>query len=286
MIMVVFSCQNRPSEVLSRKKMENVMYDMYIGEAIIESEYQKFIDHQNKEALINQILEKHKISEARWDTSLSWYSDNIDIYIQINDSVKSRLQRSQKKVELLIAEHAARKSEFDEKSADYIPPNFYIAGIGCDRGFKFALDSAQLVERFSDKDSLSFCFSVLGVFPIDSYSLKTMLQIKYSDTTLYQSSKLEENKSYRFPVFKHIDNDTIVSLNGFINLSGDFPPVPIQLYRISLDYNYTSDSISTDSISTDSISINTIITDSISINSTRTDSVAIDSIATDSIATG
>ena len=84
--MMVFSCHNRPSEVLPRKKMENVMYDMYIAEAIIDHDYQNFTLPEKKEALIKHVLEKHKISEARWDTSLSWYSDNIDQYLQIKHS--------------------------------------------------------------------------------------------------------------------------------------------------------------------------------------------------------
>lgn len=232
--MIVFSCQNRPNEVLPRKKMENVMYDMYIAEALIENDYQKFDLPEKKEALIDQVLEKHKISEARWDTSLSWYSDNIDQYIQINDSVKSRLQRNQNISQQLKIQQDADNNKFEVKPADYIPPNFYLAGLGCDRGFKFSLDSVQLADRFADEDTLFFNFKVLGVFPHDFYSLKSMLLIQYADTTIYQSLKLEENKSYSFPFSKHIEQDTIVSLNGFVNLSGRFPPVPIQLYQISL----------------------------------------------------
>lgn len=232
--MIVFSCQNRPNEVLPRKKMENVMYDMYIAEALIENDYQKFDLPEKKEALIDQVLEKHKISEARWDTSLSWYSDNIDQYIQINDSVKSRLQRNQNISQQLKIQQDADNNKFEVKPADYIPPNFYLAGLGCDRGFKFSLDSVQLADRFADEDTLFFNFKVLGVFPHDFYSLKSMLLIQYADTTIYQSLKLEENKSYSFPFSKHIEQDTIVSLNGFVKLSGRFPPVPIQLYQISL----------------------------------------------------
>ncbi len=239
---VVYSCQNRPSEVLSRKKMEKVMYDMYIAEAIIEDDYNKFAENQNKEALIDQIFKKHRISEARWDTSLAWYSDNIDIYIQINDSVKSRLQRSQEVTKKLIAQLAEENNEFDVKPADYIPPHFCIASLGCDRGFKFALDSLQLMEKFDDIDTLQFRFKVLGVFPLDSYFLKTVLRVEYSDTTVYQSSKLEENKAYKFSIPIHIEQDTIVSLNGFVNLSGKLPPVPIQLYQISLGHNDKNDS--------------------------------------------
>ena len=134
--MMVLSCHNRPSEVLPRKK--------------IDHDYQNFTLPEKKEALINHVLEKHKISEARWDTSLSWYSDNIDQYLQINDSVKSRLQREQNVVQKLSMQNAAMLEEFNIKPRDYIPRNYHIAGLGCDRGFKFMLDSTQLAERFED----------------------------------------------------------------------------------------------------------------------------------------
>ena len=240
--MIAFSCQNRPSEVLSRKKMENVMYDMYIAEAIIDNDYQKFAESQNKEALIEQVLEKHKISEARWDTSLSWYSDNIDLYLRINDSVKSRLQRNQSAVEQLRLAEASERYEDEMKSSDYIPPHFRIAGIGCSRSFKFELDSTQLADRFADFDNIYFKFKTLGVFPLDTYSLKTMLRIEYADTIIFQGEKLEENKAYSYNIPRQIEQDTIVSLNGFINLSGNFPPIPIQIYEISLGNIEVNDS--------------------------------------------
>lgn len=239
---VGFSCQNRPSEVMPRNKMERVMYDIYIAEAIIDNDYNKFSQPEDKEALIGQVLEKHNISEARWDTSLSWYSDNIDTYLQINDSVKSRLQRNQKATNQLISLQAAERNEPIIHPPHYIPNNFYIASLGCDRGFKFNLDSVHLFERFGDNDSIFFKFNVIGVHPSDSYSLKSMLMIEYADTTVYQTSRLIENKSYSFPLSKHIDQDTIVSLNGFINLSGKFPHIPVQLYRISLGHEGEKDS--------------------------------------------
>lgn len=250
---MVFSCQNRPSEVLTRKRMENVMYDMYIAEAIIDNDYQKFSSPEDKEALINQVLEKHKISEARWDTSLSWYSDKIDLYLQINDSVKSRLQRNQKTLDILISERDSKEYKEEMKSADYIPPHFRIAGLGCNRGFKFKLDSMQLADRFIDDDSIKFSFKTLGIYPKDTYSLKAMLRAEYSDTIIYEGQELEENGLYCFNVSKQIEQDTIVSLDGFINLSGKLPSVPIQLYQISLDNNGRNDSIKSSNDSTNLI---------------------------------
>lgn len=239
---VFFSCHNRPNEVLPRKKMENVMYDMYIAEAIIDNDYQKYTLSEKKEALINQVLEKHKISEARWDTSLSWYSDNIDQYLQINDSVKSRLQRKQKAVELLSMQKAAMLDKYSVKPTHYIPRNFLISGLGCDRGFKFRLDSTQLANKFEEKDTIYFRFKILGVPSFQAASLKSMLSIKYADTIIYNMSQIEENKSYSFPLSRTIEQDTIVSLDGFVNLSGKLPPMPLQLYQISLGSSYSKDS--------------------------------------------
>lgn len=239
---MVFSCQNRPSEVMPRKKMENVMYDMYIAESIIDHDYKNFDLPEKKEALINQVFDKHNISEARWDTSLSWYSDNIDQYLQINDSVKSRLERNQKVAQQLNMQHIALQRRFEKKPDNYIPDNIHIAGLGCERGFKFKLDSTELAERYLDNDTIFFRFKVLGLSPNNSYSLKSMLTVEYADTTIHQMTKLEENKSYKFPLLRHIEQDTIVSLNGFVKLSGKLPLIPLQLYQISLGDNNKKDS--------------------------------------------
>ena len=271
---MVFSCQNRPSEVLSRKKMENVMYDMYIAEAIIENDYHDYVEPENKEALIDQVLRKHKISEARWDTSLSWYSDKIDVYLQINDSVKSRLKRVQEDLDREEMLLASQDEEFQKNSPDYIPLHFRIATLGCERGFKFKLDSTQLVERFGEKDTLFFRFKLLGIHPSNSYSLKSMLTVNYSDTTVYQSSELYENKAYSFPLYRTMDNDTISTVDGFVHLSGKFPQVPIQLYQISLSGEVNdNDSIGIEVNRADSIGAAITVKDSISIEASSKDSI-------------
>lgn len=241
---IIVSCQNRPSEVMPRKKMESVMYDMYIAESIIDHDYQKFNRPERKEALIKQVLKKHNISEARWDTSLSWYSDNIDQYLQINDSVKARLQREQKVAQQLSLRESSLRNEFKIKDPNYIPRNVHIAGIGCERGFKFMLDSTQLADKFAEKDTLFFSFKVIGVSPQKSYSLKSMLTIEYADTTIYQTSVIDENKPYSFHFTRHIEQDTIISLNGFVNLSGNLPDIPLQIYQISLGDKNNTDSTS------------------------------------------
>ena len=55
-------------------------------------------------------------------------------------------------------------------------------------------------------------------------------------------SNIEENKAYSFPISKHIEQDTIISLDGFVHLSGKLPPIPLQFYQISLGDNENNDS--------------------------------------------
>ena len=82
------------------------MFDVYVAEATMDADYQSFNTPEKKEAYINKIFAKHNTTQAVWDTSLSWYSDRIDLYLQINDSVKSRLKR---KHASLDAEQSAYK---------------------------------------------------------------------------------------------------------------------------------------------------------------------------------
>ena len=56
LLLIVSSCQNRPKEVLKRKNMEQLMYDIYIAEATLENDYGNFNTPEKKEALIQALL--------------------------------------------------------------------------------------------------------------------------------------------------------------------------------------------------------------------------------------
>jgi hypothetical protein len=66
----------------------------------MENDYQNFNTPEKKEAYINKVFQAHKATQAQWDTSLSWYSDRIDLYLKMNDSVKARCSVPGKKLML------------------------------------------------------------------------------------------------------------------------------------------------------------------------------------------
>lgn len=232
---LMFSCQNRPKEVLNRKQMERLMYDVYIAEATIENDYQNFITPDKKEAYINKVFAMHKTTQAQWDSSLSWYSDRIDLYLKMNDSVKARLQRAKQDVDAMMQQMNKYQPDPALVSQSYIPP-FYIFSMPANtkRGFRFLMDSTEIFS-ITNGDDFQFRFSVVGIPPSFDSHLTSLLALVYSDTVIYKIEQIYENKTYVFPGVKYIPGDTLTQVEGFVHLHDVEGRMPhIQMYDISL----------------------------------------------------
>lgn len=216
--------------------MERLMYDVYIAEATMENDYSEFDTPEKKETYIHQVFEQHNVTQARWDSSLAWYSDRIDLYLRMNDSVKVRLKRAKEEVDALMALESLQPTFHDPSlyTESYIPPHYSFTSYGIRSGFRFRLDSAEIASKIPE-DTFLLTFHVIGVPPGYPEPPTSTLAITYGDTTLYHSLRLTENRGYRIDGRKQIDNDTIKQISGFVHLqdpTGMFPH--IQLYDIYL----------------------------------------------------
>ena len=235
MVVLISSCQNRPKEVLNRKQMERVLYDVYVAEATMENDYQNFNTPEKKEAYMNKVFQLHHITQAQWDTSLSWYSDRIDLYLKMNDSVKARLQRARNEIDARLAAQQIQKPvdpSFFEPS--YIPRTFAFSMPSTRKGIRFRLDSTDIAEKITD-DHFSFTFSVIGIPLVYRSRFTSLLTLQYADTTLYQWLKITENKTYSISASKFIENDTLSQIQGFVHLQDTTATASqISLYDIFL----------------------------------------------------
>lgn len=230
---LAYSCQNRPKEVLNRKQMERLMYDVYIAEATMENDYQNFNTPEKKEAYINKVFQLHKTTQAQWDTSLSWYSDRIDLYLKMNDSVKARLQRARQEIDAMVAQQT-QGQQIDPAllPPSYLPPVYIFSMPDAKRGLRFRLDSSEISSKVIGEDFL-FTFSTIGIPPRFSSSFTSLLTMVYSDTTIYRFQKIRENKTYELTGSKYIPGDTITEIRGFVHLQDSTGVMPhIQLYNI------------------------------------------------------
>ena len=230
---LAYSCQNRPREVLNRKQMERLMYDVYIAEATMENDYHNFDTPEKKEAYINKVFQLHKTTQAQWDTSLSWYSDRIDLYLKMNDSVKARLQRARQEIDAMVAQQTqGQPMDPALLPPSYLPPVYMFPMPDARRGVRFRLDFADISSKVIGEDFL-FTFSTIGIPPRFSSSFTSLLTMVYSDTTIYRFREIRENKTYQLTGSKYIPGDTITEIRGFIHLQESTGVMPhIQLYNI------------------------------------------------------
>lgn len=217
--LLLFSFCNKPNEVLSKKSMERLMYDIYIAEALIDNDYASYNTPEKKEALINEVFKKHRVSQAQWDTSLSWYSDKVEIYLKMNDSVRARLKRQQTKIDELLAKENSMIQSVTDRSilTSNIPRHYSFSEVNPKNGFRFRLDSTQIADQIAG-NIFQFSFEALAVPTKISELLTATLMLEYKDTTIYQSDTITQNRKYVIDATKHIASDTLRSIIGHVHL--------------------------------------------------------------------
>jgi hypothetical protein len=185
----LMACSDRPSSVLSEKKMEKVLYDLYIAEAEISTNYAVFSsDSVHRQELLNAVLKKHKVKEAVFDSSLVWYNSNLDKFLKINENVGQRYSQTLEKIRpkpLLTPEgevdnnfYLPVKNRHFFLTTQDLPQNVY--------AFK-----ADTVLRDYGKQSYTLRFEALGITP-EAHPVVTFCVTGY-DTTYVQRDTLSRN---------------------------------------------------------------------------------------------
>lgn len=93
MIAVMTACApSRPKGILSMGEMEDILYDMHIAQSL-------FDDGEVKEndadiiMLRAEVLKKHEVTQAEWDSSFFYYCKNANELHEIYTSLSDRLQQ-------------------------------------------------------------------------------------------------------------------------------------------------------------------------------------------------
>ncbi|MDR1746727.1 MAG: DUF4296 domain-containing protein [Tannerella sp.] len=98
LIIIAFSasCSRTPKGILSEEKMRQVLVDMQLAEAMINSDQGKYGPMDERMRLYQAVFDKYHLTKAEYDSSLIWYGKNLDIYMQIYEmaeaDVKQRIE--------------------------------------------------------------------------------------------------------------------------------------------------------------------------------------------------
>lgn len=192
------------NDVLSRDKMVEVLCDIQLAEAAMRTNYNDFKYKEQKEALIRGILDKHNVTQAQLDSSLVWYSDNVDVYSRVTDSVIVRLREKNEKLSKdLSLRMSQRKINFDILPGFcYLSPDNPL--------LSFSIDTSQ-IKRFPD---LKLDFATMWTDKDTNADL--LVAFQYRDTVISESVRL--NKDSLYTINKPDIEKKLESVSGYIYL--------------------------------------------------------------------
>ena len=72
--------------------MRNVLYDLHRADGAIQTAGYNYSHDQEVAGYYKNILDKHGITQAQFDTSLVWYTNNPQIFNKIYPKVVARLE--------------------------------------------------------------------------------------------------------------------------------------------------------------------------------------------------
>lgn len=217
--------------------MEAVLYDLYIAEGEINNNYTVFsTDSARKQELLNSVFKKHKIKEAKLDSSLTWYSGHLDKYLKINDKLSKRFTklsddlRKQQESEMQAKELI--KAAFDmpiKETAFFLTANDLLQNT-------YTFDTDTISQRYGGAYSLEF--NVLGI----TAELRPVVTFcaKCADTTFVIRTVLEKNGLFEsnldIPPMKQIKE-----LYGSIYFPEIYPAMNVFIHDFSINHKLSSE---------------------------------------------
>ena len=115
----IFACMSmiacRPRDVLSNSKMRDVLYDLHRMDGAIQTAGYNYGHNQELAAYSQSVLDKHGITQAEFDSSLVWFTDNPQIFNKIYPKVIARLEKDLAVTKVLRDAEQAKKSNKKQK---------------------------------------------------------------------------------------------------------------------------------------------------------------------------
>lgn len=102
MILVVAGCKvKRPDSVIPESEMEELLYDYHMAQSLGEN--LPYSENYKKVLYTEAVFKKHGTTEAVFDSSMVWYTRNMELLSKIYERVTKRLKTEQDAVNHLIA---------------------------------------------------------------------------------------------------------------------------------------------------------------------------------------
>ncbi|MDR3142573.1 MAG: DUF4296 domain-containing protein [Tannerellaceae bacterium] len=234
---LLVACSKVPGDILPEKKMRDVMLDVYLAESLIETNRTVYPDTVRKAALFQSVFRKHNITEAVYDSSLVWYSKNLDIYMQVLDMALADINT---RIRDMGDVQASAAPNTNQDSINIWPRRdfsvLYPAAL-----FNGVIFDIRPDRAYSSGSSFVLGMRVWGLTEQMRYFPEIRMAIDQNDTVLYVNKKVTKD-GYLETILKGLPTKQIKRVYGYIRMDN----TDKNYYKVYVDslslmkYNYGS----------------------------------------------
>ena len=234
------ACSRAPKGIIPERKMMQILTDMHIAEAIIETDRYDYSTKEEREALYQSVFDKHRVTEAMYDSSLIWYGKNLHVYMQVYNMALADVNKRIEKINVMETESVNTSSE-DSLNIWSIGRyhEFYPASLSNTLIFNFQPD-----EEYSSGSVFVLSLHVRGLASGLQQPVEAFLCAEQRDTTLILKSRIH-NDGYHEMILRSLPTRRVGRVYGYIRLNERTTPY----HKIYLDdlrmkrYRYGSEEI-------------------------------------------
>jgi hypothetical protein len=235
--LLLIACSKVPDNILSEKKMRDVMIDVYLAESLIETDRAAYPDTVRKAALFESVFRKHNITEAVYDSSIVWYSKNMDIYMLVLDMALADINT---RIRDMGDVQASAAPNTNQDSVNIWPRRDFLVlhPAALFNGVTFDIRPDRV---YSSGSSFVLGMRVWGLRDDMRYSPEIRMTIDQNDTVLYVNKRIMKD-GYHEVILKGVPTKQIRRVYGYIrmdNTAKDYYKVYVESLNL-MKYNYGS----------------------------------------------
>ena len=233
------ACSRAPKGIISEKKMQKLLTDMHLADAIISSDYYSFQNDEDKKALYQSVFEKHRVTEAVYDSSLVWYGKNLDVYMQVYNMALTDVKKKIEDIEATIKPETVVNA--NEDMVD-------IWSIGKYHALYPTSLSNSLIFNFKPEEDYSsgsifvLNLQVMGLTSGMQSPIEVHLRAEQNDTTIVVKNSITSD-GYHEMILRTLAIQRVKRVYGYIRFNGSAVPYhKIYLNDLSMmKYRYGSE---------------------------------------------
>lgn len=235
-----FSCSPVPDGVLSQKKMQAVVTDMQIAEAMINTDKGKYKDDAHKLALYESVFRKYHITRAEYDSSLMWYAKNLDRYMQVYNMISKDVEA---RISSLGDVEKTFTSSAIQDSTDIWPRRSYLT-FSQNSPFNGTVFRVEPDEPFPSGSTFTLTMRVWGITATMKHKPELRICVDQEDTTITINDRIRRDGLYS-TTLKSLPTKKVKRIYGFVRLDNSAKDY-YKVYADSISlmrFNYKSFSV-------------------------------------------